>query len=116
MDITSLEHAGHRVDGPHDCFTCNCDGLGPQLESARENIIRLDARIATLEAGLREALDEWEIADGRLDGEFRISSDPPCEDEIRIAELRALLDGPAGAGAPAAPAIAGAVGSIQADG
>ena len=38
-----------------------------------------------------EALNGWEMADGMVDQEFRIFSDPPCEDEARIDELRAIL-------------------------
>jgi hypothetical protein len=48
-------------------------------------------RDGELLAALKEALDGWKSADALADSEFRISTDPPCKDETRIAELRALI-------------------------
>ncbi len=52
---------------------------------------RIRERERVLAAGLAEALEGWASADAAADQEFRISSDPPCEDEIAIARLSELL-------------------------
>jgi len=40
---------------------------------------------------VRELLELARFLDGRVDSEFRLSTDPPCEDERRLDEIEALL-------------------------
>ncbi len=37
---------------------------------------------------VRELLELARYLDGRVDSEFRLSTDPPCEDERRLDEIR----------------------------
>lgn len=97
-----VETAIRKEQAPR-CFNCDDRGYttGPGLEGKPCRLCSMgevEARaqqaeecIKTLEAALREALDGWERADERLDQEFRLSSDPPCEREIAIAGLRGAL-------------------------
>ena len=59
--------------------------IGEPMSSDKE-------RIAELEEALREAIHLADAADACCDSEFRISTDPPCETEVALARLGALLE------------------------
>ena len=48
--------------------------------------------VARLRAALTEALDIAEEAEACCDSQFRISSDPPCENCAALERLRSVLE------------------------
>lgn len=50
----SNHFAGHRYEGPHDCFVCNCGALGREVDLQRERLVEADGMIRERDARIRD--------------------------------------------------------------
>lgn len=53
--MVAMYEAGHRIEGEHDCFVMNCNGLGPEVLRLQDQIIELDAENRRLQAIIDDA-------------------------------------------------------------